>query len=586
MKSFLLLGVLLLVSCSEAPERMTRVTYNSTVGSEGNSNAEDERKGAREIIKPADGVKTIRYTLKPVQDADAYDTTFGIVELSFESGKALTDLRATRGIIVKKGYQFTTEESLLADRVCKDIELSRSPNTVDPLLETRADESIYLLWRSHYSAAIKTMLADIAMKTGSSPRCLLTLSGKAANQPYKAHIIFETILSESSEIVGTMQLKAAVREGISLPLVQGEWDATRYDALTIDAAANIFFNIPALHRETIQVEFSEDPTNKKCVLEPGPTAGSTKLATPELVSNFSHKITSTVGMKIGEVKRIPVAGRDIQECKKVATEIIMNKVKISFSCETYLAIKEQGLESGCSWQIPVKNSSDDENSAWITLVMGKLAFETKTTMDPPTGTGTSNLPRSSMNPVRDGSLKLQGYSEVQATMMEDALDLWAAVDPASFNADFYRKVKSLYMDTDKNNCSGGTIAYAYLNSSAIYWCSSAIDRNFPKGNRFDPTNLIYLAGTLAHEARHTSGWNHDVDDKSYAPCQGAAASAILPVALINNCNFDLCKLLKGVAVPAYRAELDYDYSGDRTGRKSQGLCKTWSTVLGVTGNGY
>jgi hypothetical protein len=164
------------------------------------------------------------------------------------------------------------------------------------------------------------------------------------------------------------------------------------------------------------------------------------------------------------------------------------------------------------------------------------------------------------------------FNESQLKYAELAFDIWLAVHPKSFVEDFKDYMK---MVTLSETCDAGVGGFARLNSTSFTWCSPNL---VVAAN--NPSRPVFHAILVAHETRHSRGWNHDIDDLKYTPCQGSAASAGVMHAIVSTCKEDYCAVLRNAAVHEYITELNYSLKGDA--RRFQGQCKEWSNAMGLT----
>ncbi|RZA23689.1 MAG: hypothetical protein EOP10_12055 [Proteobacteria bacterium] len=575
----------LAVSCNSGPQRNSYSKGDNARAKAREANTSDSQATelpSEETDLPGSAIlrgDPLNLKLSATPELDAYDFTFGSVKVTLETKLSNAGLIYKRGLLLKKGVILDADKRAFANRLCKDMGLSDSADTfVMAKKFTGAD--LFLMWRSHFGADVKVFLADYLAKNGESLRCVLSVSIESAGSKEATDIVFDPLAESTATILGSAKAEAALKEGLLMVASHSEQDLLGQVFENITLAEKITTQVAALNALDFKLDALDDANSEQCYLISN--GGTTKPFNPNSMSGAVFSLKGKAEYTSGDLKPRTLAGRLIKECAAIKIEKSDTQVAAMFSCADYFAIKDQGMEAGCAWELPIAHKTDPENFFTLPLIMEKLNVRTRDGGRVLDQSSLSVIPLSGINDIRDGKVNLSALSKGQAQLLEDGLDIWIAVDEKSYRDNFYNHIKTISWD---GACTYG--AYAQYGSDMITWCGGGGLTEQYASRRFQDPNLMFYRGMLAyHESLHTRNRKHDVEDKTYQPCAGTANAAILSTYLLKTCNFDFCKQLKPAAVTLYKNELNYNYNGDTTGRKGQGDCKKWSTELGVSGEGF
>lgn len=580
-----MISLMLLAACSGSkPSRVSFAKHgaaNGTPDRPGNGSDQPSELGEEDGTGTPKVEETppleLKFKLSDADDSDAYENTFGAAKIVFESDFKKPKITLKRSILSKQGSALTEEQKAFAVRLCKDIDLSASAKAFEAPKED--SEELYLVWRSHFGADVKNFLADYLAKEAEPIACAVTVIEEEDGKKAAANIVLNALADKDTDLVGSQKMEDALKEGL---LLASSAKVEKFDnntLTTVSEPAKIDLKIPALNSSDVSLA-EAGTSGETCYLVAN--GATTAAYNPKSKSTASYNVTAKSEFTAGAATLKVLAGRMIKECSSIKVEGKDAALTLSLTCGDYFALKDQGLEAGCAWDVPVANKADPENTVAAALTLSKFNVKTRDGSKISAQTSDSTIPISGINEIRDGKTNVSALSKGQAQLVEDALDLWIAIDEKTYRESYYNHIIRIKWD---GGCNYG--AYAYFGADEFTWCAGgALTENYTSRRFQDPSLLLYRSITAYHETRHTLNWQHDHDDKSYKPCGGTAASAILPTKVITNCNFDFCKSLKPIAAGTYKNELNYDYDGDNTGRKSQGDCKAWSGTLGVTGGGF
>ncbi|RZA19491.1 MAG: hypothetical protein EOP10_19525 [Proteobacteria bacterium] len=575
----------LITSCNSGPQRNS---YSKGDGAGAKSREANSGDGQATDLPSVDtdlpGSATLpgeplNLKLSATPELDAYDFTFGSLKITLDTKLSSASLIYKRAILVKKGVILDDEKKALANRLCKDIGLSDSPDSFE-MAKRFTGADLYLMWRSHFGADVKVFLADYLAKNGESLRCALSVSIEASGKKEATDIFFDPLADSVASILGSAKPEAALKEGLLMIANTQEQNLLGKVFENISVPEKITTQIAALNALDFKLEASDDARREQCYLIASGT--TTKIFNPNSVSGALYSLKAKAEYNSGELKTKSLGGRLIKECAAIKMEKSDNQLAAVVSCADYFAIKDQGMEAGCAWELPISHKADPENSLALPFILEKLNVKTRDGGQVLDQSSQSLIPLSGINDIRDGKVNVSALSKGQAQLLEDGIDIWIAVDEKSYRDNFYNHIKTISWD---GACTYG--AYAQYGSDMITWCGGGGITEQYASRRFQDPNLMFYRGMLAyHESLHTRNRKHDVEDKTYLPCAGTANAAVLSTFLLKSCDFDFCKQLKPSAVSLYKNELNYNYNGDTTGRKAQGDCKKWSTELGVSGEGF
>lgn len=280
---------------------------------------------------------------------------------------------------------------------------------------------------------------------------------------------------------------------------------------------------------------------------------------------------------------IPYGGLITPECQRIPIPKNGLSFRTSFTCGTYLDLKKRGASESCAWKVPFHNKKDTENDLNHILTMHNFTYGIKDfTSVTPAKPRDPGLPSSARNPVGTSKVDISAIPADRRHHVKDAIDLWLALGLDSYTKYFEGRIKQILWDP---LCTAG--GYAQYFSYKFTWCPPGAMRDSNVNTRFEsPGLMLYRSILMMHEALHSNGLKHDHVEPSYEPCGGTAKSAFLAYRVATACEFDYCEALLPIAANAAKHELNYDFINDKTKRKSKGLCKKWTSALGITGEGF
>jgi hypothetical protein len=584
----LFLGVLLSIASSCNSGSPERPSLSKSLGA-----AEDSRESRPKAKTPGSSPdeqddsaldptveqRPLNLKLGTIPEVDAYDFTFGSLKLSLDSKLENASVNLKRGILLKEGTRLSEGERGLADRLCKDVGLSETADAFEPAKTFRGTD-LYLMWRSHFGADVKIFLTDYLARNSQALRCVLRVSLEAPGKRESTYITLDPLADSVAKIVGSSKAESALAEG--LLMVANEVVDTYAEAalVWITAKEKMMPKVAALNSVDVTLGEAAVLAKEQCYLIA--LGGTSKPYNPKSASGALYTLTAKAEFNTGDLKPKNVDGRMIKACEAVKFDKKGPQISSNFSCGDYFAIKDQGLEAGCAWDLPIMHKLDPENSFHLSVLMNKLPIRTRDGTRVNEQSSQSVIPVSDINDVRDAKVNVSALAKGQAQLIEDALDLWIALDQKSYREVFYNHIKTIGWDAA---CMFG--GYANYGSEAFTWCGGgSLTEPFVARRFQDPVQILYRAMLAYHESLHTRYFKHDYEDRTYAPCAGTSKSAVLSTFVLKNCSFDFCNQIKPWAALIYKNEMNYDYSGDNTGRKAQGECKLWSNELGISGEGF
>lgn len=516
--------------------------------------------------------------INPEATHDAYDFTFGVANLILPLATIDYSLITSRSALSESAATLDETQKATAQKICQDLAVSESPTEIKEPSVWKKGQKLYLIWRSHYSSALNDSLSSILLK-GSNLQCVVNFELTAADHKHSVNLLLNPISATTQGLSGTSKLDEAIKEGLLLPLEQTNETAYRPETIiAVDSAAQILFNVRAISRNDLITRAMAATDLDQCYY--AVSNGSTHVSNPYTRNSLGFEIASPQDLSIAEVIPKATGGRDLAQCKTFASEIVGRSVRLDLSCGEYDAIKDLGLEAGCGWDIVIANNQDKENNLRSAVAMSKIPFQN---IDPNKANQVLKmLPRSDLNPVRNGKTKLTGFKDSYRPLIEDAFDLWLAVDETTFREDYLDFITEISFDSA---CTYG--GYTYYGAHLITWCGGGAINDQAAANRMiDPSSTIYRAMLAHHENRHGRNFRHDFEVPNYEPCSGTAFSAKIAYNIATECKYDYCRVMRDLSVANYKNELNYSYANDFTGRKAKGLCKTWTTALGISGAGF
>ncbi len=479
---------------------------------------------------------------------DGVDFTFGSVSIALlseiPSGSAVD-----RMLYVSDLQTLSEQDKTALLPLCKDINLEIGAETI-------------VSWRSHYSLALKRLIADLMEKGQRQIFCVIRV-GEARGYRYLA---FDPAPLQAPVVQGTLQADKAVDQNLMMPVAINV-AINQNNLVLVNSEGSIVTGVKALGSDGVKLALNDD-AGSPCwydVTKPGSILGN-----PGNVKKNLLSYSTTIPVSIVGYLSKSTGGRLLKNCSKVKLASTSDSILEEFTCQNYQDIKIEGLEAGCQWEIEFGNVNDAENTIALPLQLNKIPFKTidlKKADD-----ALSLVPKNPLNPVRTKSASFQNFSESQLHYAELAFDIWLAVYPTSFIEDFKDYMNLV---TVSDSCDPGVGGFARLNSTAFTWCAPNL---VVAAN--NPSRPVFHTILIAHETRHSRGWNHDIDNLSYAPCAASAASAAVMHAIVVSCTDDYCATLRNAAINEYITELNYSLRADP--RRFQGQCKTWSNEMGLS----
>ncbi|MBC7661564.1 MAG: hypothetical protein H7249_17850 [Chitinophagaceae bacterium] len=569
------------ISCKDY--NLTKPTFakNDTGPSAGN--VPGMAQGNSETGKPSESAQpptVLSLQLDASADNDALVYTFGVASAKLKGNTLTYGVVQKRSIL--SGAPLSVEQRSDIIRLCRDIGLSSKPDQYLPAKTWDQEAPIYLMWRSHYASDVKTRIAGAATTSAGGIRCAVDLELTAETDHQSVRLTFDPIANKKSAPAGVLNINTAISQGLLLPNASFDKETTA-NISEISDDPKIMLQAKALDPSVFKPRIDPIGLAEQCYTSV--SGGKSHIANPEAKNDF--KISVSVGLAaVKSIAPKEVGGRLLPECKNLKVQQ-QNETdaNVDLSCAQYQAVKDAGLEAGCAWELTISNKSDPEDTIAVSTPMNKLVYKTVNSSD--IAKVMVLIPRSKKNPVRNGTTKLIGFNQVQQEMMTDSFDLWLNILPAAFDRDFGSRIKQVSYAPDQPMCKNGFAAYAGYGATEFFWCpNGGMTEGHQAARDTDPATALFRGITLYHETRHTMFWKHDHDDTSYAPCAGTAASSEFYYNLYAKCDTDFCRVLRDDEIRLMKVELNYDYTNDGTGRKSQGICKTWTKAMGIDGEGF
>lgn len=550
-------------ACSQAPTRPS-VGSKSNVGS-GNGTGENGSKGNEtEVGQAKDPSKSLIFELGAVS-SDAVDYTFGAMELR---PKTFADesFKLTRYYRSSDPEKLSDTQKTALASICRDIALSRETGKSGLNLESAAPQ---IVWRSHYRYDHKLALNELLAAGQKNIQCIVKIEAEGKDEIAPFYLVLDPLPADEKNLRGSTKIADAMDEGITLPLVTESLKLDLNKIVAITQTEDLKLGIKALQKDKLALTPETSQAAPVCYVD---STKQTQLVNgaKELSNRYTMK---DEGVELGTLLSRPVDGRLLKNCAAVKAEIMDGALETKLSCDQYQAIRLEGIEAGCQWDLEVFNSADKGESVAVRVSLEKaqLKLVNLSSVDG----SLEVLPQASKNPVRDKTVNFQNFSQKGLKSLEQMFDLWVAVEPASFEKDFAAVIKTVVLE----QCESGVVGYAKFGST-FWFCylaaftESALDR----GDY--PERPILQLITAAHEVRHASKWLHDKDVASYQPCEGTAASNATLHSIVSVCQEPYCVVLRKAAVREYIQEIDYSLARDA--RKFKGICQTWNNDLGVT----
>ncbi len=546
---------------------------SGSANSEKNSGTKSANSGGTTVSSLG---QTLKLTAAP--DSDAVDYTFGVMAVEFDPGLSEVSFKQSRALVTDGTLTQAQLDSL--SPICRDIGLSSDASSYVEASDWKKGQKLYLMWRSHYRAAAKQALADLIAQGNAGAECLLHLNYQdASGAAQNVNLVLDPAPASATGFAGSAKLDQAVKAGLLLPQIANSTATFPTNKLnTISDALKVALKVAPLSADKLPIN-AHNPTGEQCYY----ATGTTRVANPYGMTTMTFDVGGDSDPTPSDIKAKTISGRMIAQCQNLKPALNGKSISMDVSCDDYQKIKEQGMEAGCAWDVTVANPQDNENSVALPMQMSKLVY--KSIDSSKVDQALQLVPQSPENPIRNKTVTLKGMSQGQTLALSDMFDLWIALDADSFRRDFASMVRNIQFGT--NQKCGNSGGYTYYNTDTINWCPNGDSSEASVAQRFkDPVAALYRSVLFYHEARHAHDIRHDYEPTDYAACQGTAMSASLAYIVGTKCDYDYCKAFKSAIVSDYKLEMDYDFNGDGTGRKGQGLCRTWSAALGISGNGY
>lgn len=503
---------------------------------------------------------------KPVSDPLIH--TFGAAELR-PTSHASAAISVDRFLFVTDSKKLAAEDKSALSALCQNIGLSSKADSMSEAANLGSEaKPTYLVWRSFYKQETKDLIDKLVVGGQDSILCLakITVTDDAKVAPY--FIAFEPAPTSQDKVLGSIDGTAASKMGLMVP-VEPKVKIAEEQLIAVAGEGNFKLGVKAISKDSVKVSPDGVPTGS-CLLN---GASSTALVNPtsQLVAKF--KLSSESSVTAGEFKLQAVDGRNLKACANVKTSNMDGAISVSHDCKNYQAVKDEGIEAGCQWDVSVSNKDDAENVTTVRVALPKVEF--KVFNEKAVDAATALIPKEPKNPVRTRQIKFVNFGAAALSAMEMMFDLWGTTEPKTYASDVIDFMKEINLE----NCGSGILGYARLGSAKLTMCFLAGLSDSALAKKDDPGKTIMTLITASHEIRHAVKWRHDKDDRNYPACGGTAYSAITMHALLVTCSEPYCIVLRKMAQREYISELKYSLNGDN--RRFQGQCKKWSDEIGL-----
>lgn len=517
--------------------------------------------------------------------ADAYDSTFASLPIQFSDAAipANAPLESRRFLYLKTDTLVSAEQKALLMKACQNVILSAEAASVVELKNVPDSKQAHLIWRSYYGVDAKRLMNGILAEKGMV-RCLLKIT---ADQKI-SYVVFDPIPNKTSKLLGTQKSAEAIDEVLMLleedAIARAQvLDQRGYFSEITEAPVYNPSSKPLRRKSERLYEITPQDSRCRIVTEAN---GETKfLNNTELKERGVKSSIDYSYIPIRRVALLPIGGRYVKACEKIKVEFTADVVSAKISCQDFYEVqKELGYAGGCNWAVDYFNDSDPENSQSMPMSMGTTNFQSLDLN--PAAAAAYQVPEQADNPVRSKTIEMIGFSSHQLRTMARAYDLWMYTARPQYKEISENYIKNIthHGESDlpdpQGDClpGGSTHAYAGFNTTRWAVCNFLLSPNEIDDYEL-PTRLLLIARVAMHETLHAVGRLHDYDDKSYAPCSGSAYSAIIMYNLVTQCKEAWCTALKDAAIISFIQEIGYSLQLDK--RRSEGLCQTWVTGLGI-----
>jgi len=478
---------------------------------------------------------------------DAVEYTYGTAAVAFQN-EVTPGAAMERMVYVSDLSKLTADDKRNIAPLCKDINLELGAEPV-------------LSWRSHYSLTLKRTLADLTQRGQTQILCVLRITDSLGVR----YLTFDPAPLHPSTVQGTVRGDKAVNLTLMMPIAENI-NLVQKNLLVVPNDGSIVAGVKALGSDGVTLSLNDD-SGTPCWYDSNKSGA---VGNPTNLKQNQLNVSTAIPAKVLGFASVATGGRLLKSCSKILLESTADTIQEQFTCQNYQDIKLEGLEAGCKWELEFGNVNDPENTVGVPLQLNKIGFKNIDLNK--SDEALSLVPKDPLNPLRTGSATFENFSPSQLKYAELAFDIWLAVYPKSFIEDFKDYMNLV---TVSDTCDAGVGGFARLSSTAFTWCSPNL---VVAAN--NPSRPVFHAILIAHETRHSRGWNHDLDDTSYAPCAGSAASAAVMNAIVTSCKADYCATIRNAALNEYITELNYSLRGDA--RRFLGQCKAWSNAMGLT----
>ncbi len=418
-------------------------------------------------------------------------------------------------------------------------------------------------WRSHHTQARIEALAGAIAAGHRDIHCVMHVENQNGLPFY---LSFDPLPVSEADVLGSVATKKAVQASLMMLSVKSGLVLSPVTLLKVLDFNPQFETVRALGASSHTPLYSME-TGLPCAFASG---SQTVVSNPELLKESS---VSFEGVQIKDAVPASIAGKRLKACSGVSIQIKEDLVKFGFTCGTYQATKNEGLEAGCQWSVLLANDKDPEDEVQVTFGMPRLSY--LGSMSRGWMSGKDAVVKSEINPIRLKSIALNGFNTSQLAFLEKAFDVILDVSPDVYRQDFAGYMKAASLGTTGACAQSGVMGFASVGGNSITLCQ------YMFGSGIDsPSAVVGAAHTIVHEVRHARGFFHDVDRPAYEPCGGTAFANVFDHNIVAVCKSSYCPLLKSSAEGSYLNDINYSLKGDD--RRFAGLCKQWQTNMGFS----
>ncbi|RZA22893.1 MAG: hypothetical protein EOP10_14190 [Proteobacteria bacterium] len=418
-------------------------------------------------------------------------------------------------------------------------------------------------WRSHHTQARMEALASAVAAGHRDLHCVMHIENQNGLPFY---LSFDPLPVSDADVLGSAVAKKAVQSSLMMLNVKSGLVLAPLALLKIVDLNPQFDTVRALGASSHTPLYSME-TGAPCAFAAG---SQTVVSNTDLLKQSS---VSFEGVQLKAATPVAIAGKRLKACSGVSIQFKDDQAQFGFTCGTYQATKNEGLEAGCQWGVLLGNDKDPEDEITVTLGMPRLSY--LGSMSRGWMSGKDAVVKSPINPIRLKSIALNGFSVSQLSFLEKAFDVILEVSPDVYRQDFAGYMKSASLGTTGACAQPGVMGYASVGGNSITLCQ------YMFGSGVDsPSAVVGAAHTIVHEVRHARGFFHDIDRPAYEPCGGTAFANVFDHNIVAVCTSAFCPLLKSSAEGSYLNDINYSLKGDD--RRFLGLCKQWQTNMGFT----